>query len=692
MQVVGVDTGGTFTDTVIIASDGRFGVGKTLSSKADPAGAVLASVTQAAAALGQTLGEALGRSTVFSHGTTIGLNALLTGNGATVGLLTTRGFESTLPIAKINKVHGLDAEATSEPTRWDKPPLLVPRERILGVRERVDAHGDVLTPLDEEHARAQIDRLAEHGVDAVAISLLWSMLHPGHERRLAELVGERLPNAHVSLSSELAPRVGEYERTITTVLNAYVGPLVGGYLATLTELVRDNGFTGTFLLMRSGGGVQQAHRLAHRALETLNSGPVGGMGATVHLGNQLGHRDVITTDVGGTSFDVGLVVGGEVQYLRRPLLNRHALAMSVVDILSIGTGGGSLAWVDDTLGALRVGPESMGNDPGPVCYGLGGTRPTVTDAAVVLGYLDRLGGRLELDREAAVDAVGKYVAEPLGLDVHRAADGILTVANAQMADLVRRATVRKGHDPRDFALYAFGGAAAQYVGRYAAELGCTEAVIPALASVFSAYGAVASDLGTVAERQFAPVPLAGGARMLRELADTLSAQVREELAVADRTSAGELTLIRRAGLRFVNQVNELVVEMPPGPVDDDLTERLAARFRADYEQLVGTGTAYAASGVEVVSLAVEGRQPLRAPGAAPARAARRGDPAPDRHRTAWFAGELGERPVYLRDRLPTGSTVEGPAFVESETTTVVVYPGQRALVDEHGNIRLRTGA
>ncbi|GLY70507.1 hydantoinase/oxoprolinase family protein [Amycolatopsis taiwanensis] len=691
MQVVGVDTGGTFTDTVIISSDGRFGVGKTLSRKADPAAAVLTSVTQAAAALGQTLPDALGACTVFSHGTTIGLNALLTGTGAAVGLLTTRGFESTLPIAKINKVHGLDAESLSEPTRWAKPPLLVPRDRILGIRERVDAHGDILTPLDEEHARGQIDLLAQRGVNAVAISLLWSMLRPEHEQRLAELVRERLPGAHLSLSSELAPRVGEYERTVTTVLNAYVGPLVGGYLDTLTNALRDNGFAGTFVLMRSGGGVQQAHRLAQRSLETLNSGPVGGLSATVHIGRQLGHRNVITTDVGGTSFDVGLVIDGDVQYLRRPLLNRHALAMSVVDILSIGTGGGSLAWVDDTLGALRVGPESMGNDPGPVCYGLGGTRPTVTDAAVVLGYLDRLGGHLRLDRAAAAEAVSKYVAQPLGLDVYAAADGILTVANAQMADLVRRATVRKGHDPRDFALYAFGGAAAQYVGRYADELGCAEAIIPALAAVFSAYGAVASDLSTVAERQFSPVPLGTGASALAEVADVLEAQVRAELAIGDRSIAGELTLVRRAGLRFVNQVNELPVELPPGPINEDLAERLAERFRGDYEQIVGKGTAYAASGVEVVSLAVEGRLSLRTPGAAPPTVPSRNGAEPARSRIAWFDGELGERPVYDRDRLSAGSRVDGPAFIELETTTVVVYPRQRAVVDENGNIRLRTG-
>jgi N-methylhydantoinase A len=670
MQLVGVDTGGTFTDTVIVTSDGQVGVGKTLSSRTEPGQAVLRSIGAAAAQLGLDLTEALASTDVFSHGTTIGLNALLTGDGARTGLLTTEGFQATLPIAKINKVHGLDEVDRLEPTRWNKPTLLLPRRRILGIQERVDSRGNVLTPLDENQARQAIRRLGDDGVTAIAVCLLWSPLYPAHERRLAELIGDELGDrVHVSLSSDLAPRIGEYERTMTTVLTATLGPLVSRYVHDLSRALREAGFRGSFLLMQSGGGVAPALRLANRPLETLNSGPVGGLAAAMKVGERLGHRNVITTDVGGTSFDVGLVIDGAVQYLRRPMLDRHALANPIVDIMSIGTGGGSIAWVDSHLGALRVGPRSAGSDPGPACYARGGKAPTLTDAAVALGYLDKLGGQLELDREAAVAAIRSHVAEPLGLKVEEAAEGILRIANAQMADLVRRATVRRGHDPRDFALYAFGGAAAQYAGGYAEDLGCPEVVIPDLASTFSAYGAVASDLRAYAEREVAPIPLEGPLDQIRDILAQLGADVCEDLG-------GEPVLTRRAGIRFRRQVHELQIDLPAGELDG---MAIAEKFRRAYEKVIGVGTAYANAPVEVVSLAVDGRRVLGA--ATPAGAAPTGPAAPTRYRQAWFNGVSGDHPVYLRHTLAAGSEVTGPAFIELPTTTIVVYPGQRALID-----------
>ena len=666
MFYVGVDTGGTFTDTVVATGDGRVAVGKALSSRDDPAEAVLRSVAAAGQQLGLTAPEILANAHVFSHGTTIGLNALLTDRGARVGLLTTAGFEATLPIAKLNKVHGLDERDRLRPTRWDKPPQLVPRQRIRGVRERVSADGEVVLPLDVDQARAAIRALGAEGVEAVAVCLLWSPRNPAHERRLADLVTAEL-GVPVFVSHDLAPRIGEYERTVTTVLSARLGTLMAGYVHRLGGLLGSAGFTGSLLLMQSGGGVAPAARLVDRPLDTLNSGPVGGLGAAVKVGQRLGHRDIITTDVGGTSFDVGLVIDGAPQYLDRPMLHRHTLANPIVDIVSIGTGGGSIAWVDPDLGTLRVGPDSAGSEPGPACYSRGGQHPTVTDAAVVLGYLDRLGGALWLDRDAAVTAIATHVAEPLGWSVEAAADGILRIANAHMADLVRQATVRRGHDPRDFALYAFGGAAGQYAGAYAADLGCREVVIPDLAASFSAYGAIASDLRAFAEREVGPVPLNGQLHLLEHVFTALSAQVAGELP-------GPAVLTRRAGVRFQRQVHELRVEVTA--LDGGAIE---SAFRRAYEKIIGDGTAHASAGAEVVSLSVEGRVSLGA--VAPFRTAPDGLAKPSHHRTAWFDGVAAAHPVYQRSELPAGCRVRGPAFIELDTTTVVVYPGQEAIVD-----------
>src|SRR6185437_4786965 len=425
MQLIGVDAGGTFTDTVVAAADGRLGVGKALSTPGHLEDGVLASVAAAATDLGTTVADLLAGTDVFAHGTTAGLNALLTGTGGRVGLLTTAGFESTLAIAKANKVLGLTEDDLERPTRWDKPPLLVPRRRTRGVGGRIDATGAELEPIDLAGARAAVDDLAAAGVDSVAISLLWSVANPVHEEALAEVVAGRLPGVHLSVSNRLVPRIGEYERTSTVVVDAYVGPLVADYLRRLEDRLTEAGFSGLFAVMRMGGGVLPGVLARRMPVHTLHSGPVGGVGGAAKAGAALGQPNVITTDVGGTSFDVGLVVDGQVLYSPRPMIERQALAIPVVDVTSIGTGGGSIAWFDPALGVLRVGPDSAGAAPGPACYGRGGTRPTVTDAAAVLGYVHRLGASLVLDRDAARRAISTGVAEPLGLSVEEAADGVV---------------------------------------------------------------------------------------------------------------------------------------------------------------------------------------------------------------------------------------------------------------------------
>jgi N-methylhydantoinase A len=682
MYRIGVDTGGTFTDCVIIDAAGRVGVGKALSTHHDLSVGICNSIENAARTIDLTLDDALRGADLLAHATTVGINALLTGNGARVGLVTTAGFEATVPIARGNKVIGIEERLRTEAVHWQKPPLLLPRRNIVGVHERIDAHGTVLEKLDDDDARRAFGVLRERDVQAVAVALLWSIIDPRHELQLAELAAEELPGVHVTLSHQLAPRIGEYERTMTTLLNAYVAPLVSVYIEKLRDVFAARGFRGRFVVNQSSGGVQDASRIVHAPVDTLNSGPVGGVCAALDLGRRLGHLHVVATDVGGTSFDVGLVADGRLQYARRPMIGMYPLATSVVDLTSIGTGGGSIAWIDDAIGALRVGPQSAGADPGPVCYGRGATLATVTDAAVVLGYLTQLGGTLQLDAASARDAIDRTIAQPLGVTIEQAADDILRVANAQMADLVRRSTVQRGHNPADFALYAYGGAAPQYAGRYAADLGVGEVVIPSLASVFSAYGAAATDLRNMAELEIRPEAIEAALEWLPAELDRLEATAR---AAVDADAPDATRVERRISLRFARQVHSLSIVI--GDSFDATT--LSATFRAEYERLVGAGTAFASAGIEAVGITVEARAPVITDAAIAGTQHRAGASLePIGTRPAWFDGVTVECAVYDGATVPAGARIAGPAFVELPTTTLVVYPGHVAVQESTGDIRL----
>ncbi len=684
--LIGVDAGGTFTDVVLVDDAGTVTVGKAFSTPDRPADGVMLAIADAARTAGIERRVALSSARLLAHGTTVGVNALLTRSGARVGLLTTAGFEDTLAIARIDKTTGLPQDLLLDPFAWRKPEPLVARGCIRGIVERVDRWGEVVVPIDEESAVAAIDALRELHVGAVAISLLWGFANPVHEQRLAEIVAERLPGVHVTLASELAPRLGEYERTTSAVLNAYIGPIVARYLQDLDTQLRGEQFGGSLFVTQSTGGVQQLEQVVKRPLDTVWSGPVGGLGAAAAIGRVLGHRDIITSDVGGTSFDVGLVVGGALQYARRPTIGQYAIATPVVDVESIGTGGGSIVWIDPYSGGLRVGPRSAGASPGPVCYGRGGTEPTVTDAAVVLGLLDRLGSEIELDAESAEKAVLAVVAEPLGLDPHEASEAIVRVACAQMADLVRRVTVQRGHDPRTFVLYAFGGAAPQYAARYAAELGVSQVVVPANAAVFSAYGAVASDVHTSAELELPavfPPPLA----WLEEVLDRLEHRVRTELAGAGDPTA--VVVERSATLRFRRQVHALRVPLPPGRIDAGTLDAVAAGFEDEYQRVFGPGTAYTDAGIEFVGVRVEATIPMPTP--VPRRPDRSGR-EPTRRRRAWFGGSAVECPVYDGATLSPELTLAGPAFVELPTTCIVIPPGDSATIDDMGNVTIAIGA
>ena len=687
MRLIGVDTGGTFTDVVVAEPDGRLAVGKALSTPERVEDGVFAALEEAAGGLGQNLAELLAGTDVLAHGTTVGLNALLTGTGARVGLLTTRGFESTLAIAKSNKIHGLPGEDLRAPVRWAKPDLLVRPGDVAGIAERIDASGAVVEPLDEQQAREAIAALLGRGVQSLAVCLLWSPVNPVHERRVRELAAELAPGLRVTASSELASRIGEYERMTTAVIDSCVAPLVSSYLERLEDALRALGFRGAFLVMRMGGGVQPAALARRQPIQTLRSGPAGGISAAQRLGARDGFPNVIATDVGGTSFDVGLVIGGEPQYARRPTINRLPVATMAVDIESIGTGGGSIAWIDETLGSLRVGPQTAAARPGPACYGRGGTRPTLTDAAVVLGHVTRLGGALRLDRAAARAAIASEIAGPLGIDVVAAAEGIVTVACEQMRDLVRRSTIQRGHDPSEFVLVAYGGAGPQYALRFARDLGVQGVLIPQLAAGLSAFGALASQLRVRADRDLRPVPVEQAVGQLGRILAELEPGVRDQLRAAGQDGAA-LEIRRTAGLRFYRQIHRLDLEIPGGPLTAAVAEDLVRRFHARYELVVGAGTAPAGTPVEAVGVAVEALLPTAIPAAPP----RGGTPAgPAGYSRAFFDGAERECPRYAWAALAAGQHVDGPAFVESPTTTAVLPPGQQAEVTEAGDLLVTKG-
>ena len=487
--VIAVDSGGTFTDCVAVEDGGGITRAKSPSTPPDFERGVLNAVGEVAKRLGRTRAELLAETSVFAHGTTVATNILITRTGARTALLTTRGHEDAILIGRtVQKVAGLSEAEIIDVANLRKADPLVPRARIHGIDERVDRAGEVVVPLKEERLEDILDELRDEGVEAVAVCFLWSFLNRDHEQRVRDWLERNSgddngngPAWFVSASSDLVPIVREYERTATTVLNAYLTPGVHGYLKRMEDALREDGHDGGVAVMHSAGGVSSIAEARERGVTLLASGPAGGMLGTRAMAERLGLDPVIATDVGGTSFDVGVIVDGEPSYADTPVFAKYPVAVPVIDVTSIGAGGGSIAWIEPASGVLKVGPQSAGASPGPVCYGAGGTEPTVTDANVVLGAIDPdyfLGGRIKLDRERAREVLTERVADPLGVAPEAAAAAIVEIVNAQMADLIRKITVERGLDPAGFTIFAYGGAAGLHCASNARRLGARHVVVP----------------------------------------------------------------------------------------------------------------------------------------------------------------------------------------------------------------------
>lgn len=687
MSTMGVDTGGTFTDLIYLRDDGGIEVAKRPSTPPDFSAGVIDVVE--AVDKGRNVLRDLD---YFYHGTTVATNAMITGSGAKIGFITTAGHRDVLPMMRIiGRSTGRSEIELKQYSYSDKPTPIVPKTRIKEVHERIDYKGSVVLPLNEASARKAVRELEADGVQAIGVCFLWSFKNRSHERRMREIILEEAPDMHVSISSDIVPAMKEYERSATTAVNAYVAPLLTSYLSRLQDSLRDRGLDSPLLVMQSMGGAMRASDSELRSVNTLSSGPAGGIVAAKFLGNLLGHRNIIGADVGGTSFDVGLIFDGEPIITSTSTVNQYTLLAPTIDIVSIGAGGGSIAWAD--LGRLKVGPMSAGADPGPACYGSGGDNPTVTDADVVLGYIDPnyfLGGDFKLDRKLAQEAIEKKIAKPLGISVRDAASGIIEIVNHHMSDLIRKMTIERGYDPRDFVVYGFGGAGPLHGGAFGRELGVKEVVFPLgnISAAFSALGLAVSDLTTVTQLSdlaLAPFDPATVGRHFK----TLEAEAIENFK-GGGGKRGKITLQRIVELRYKGQVHQVDTPVGGGKVIAKTLEAAIEEFERRYERLYGRGSGFREAGIELVNYRVLGTAHIQ-DASLRKKAARKRDAA---------AARIGFENLYWREidqvvktdiygsKIAPGMAFDGPAVVRFEATTALVHPGQRARIDAYGNVRI----
>lgn len=668
--VTGVDVGGTFTDLVAVDREtGEVVVNKELSTPADPSRGVA---------------HVLERSDLHPdgidhlvHGSTTAVNTILERDGARTALVTTAGFSDLLEIGRLMKpeLYSLD---------WEQTDPLVPRKRRIGVPERIDADGEVVRALDEERATTAVERLRDQGVESYAVCFLFSFVNDEHERRMQDLIREVHPEASVTVSADILPEIREFPRTSTVVANAYILPRMTDYFSRLVGQLDGAEVTEEPLVMRSNGGVMTIDTAERVPVETFDSGPAGGVTAAAQLGAELDEPNVIALDMGGTSCEVGVVSDGS------PLINLESeiefempIKIPVVDVQSIGAGGGSIAWIDDT-GILQVGPESAGADPGPVCYGRGGTEPTITDANVILGRLNQselLGGELSVDYDAAVDRIEERLVDRLGMDLDKVCQGIMEISQTNMAMLARKMTIERGYDPRDFVLVAYGGAGPMVANKVAAEIDVGTVIVPPNPGVFSAFGCMSADARHDSAKSYlSPLSAVDPETVAAEFA-ALTADSIDELGARDDPA---VDISYKMDLRYVGEAYEITTPLSGTDVGEDTLTETAERFHDLHEERY----AYKRPDdpVELVSLRTTVTEEVPTPEYSA------DFESPARTRRECYFEETGftEVPVRNRAALDEDNGAEGPLIVEEPTSTTVVFPGQTARVDDRANLIIAT--
>ena len=692
--MVATDVGGTCTDTVVFAAGEPIRLGKALSTPPNFADGVLDSIRSAAQTMDLSLQDLLAQTKLFVHGSTVVDNIVLTRAGSKVGLITTRGFEDTLLMtrAAYGRWGGLTEDRIKHPVKTNRPPSLVEPDCIVGVAERVDYKGEILLRLDAAEAERAVRFLVgQHQVEAIAVSFLWSFANPDNERRMREVVARITPQLYCTLSSEVAPVPGEYERTSTTAINAYAGHTTRNYLNSLSKLLIAAGYDGALMVMQGYGGLLPAEEAVERSIGMLECGPAAGVIGSRALGQLLAQSDVIATDMGGTTFKVSVIQNHEIEYAREPMVDRYHYTQPKIEVVSIGAGGGSIVSFDAGSSSLRIGPRSAGSRPGPACYGLGGSEPTVTDVLMLIGYMDPdifLGGSMKLDRDAAKRVFDEAIAKPLGMAPQEAAFGAYRVACAQIADLIHEITVERGLDPREFVLHAFGGCCGMLAGVFGSDLHVKQIVVPYTASVNCAFGLVSADIA----HEYATtktLPAGASPDEINAIYEPMVARALKTLA-QEGFSGASVRLDRAVDLRYMRQVHEVTTPLRGGDrVTVELLERLVADFETLYERKYGKGSAYREAGIEMTMFRLTARglvdratlepMALAKPDASSARVGKR--PI-----FVEAAGGFREADIYDFNRLAPGHMLAGPAVIHTPITTIVLQANQVGRVDAYRNV------
>ena len=683
---IGVDTGGTFTDVIVIDTDGNVVIGKAETTPGKFEEGVLNAISDAGQKVGLGLNELLQRTESFVQGTTVGTNILINRNGVKTGMITTKGFEDTTHIMRaIGRIDGLSPEETRHSAVVKKPVPISPKHLIKGVAERFDSFGNEVVPLNRDEVLKATQELVAEGVESIAICFLWSHLYPKHELEAFEIVTKAAPSAFVDMSHKVAPLIREYGRFNTAAIDCYIGPIMVKWYQHLDKVLRGQGLNKELLTAQVWGGVMPYKDMM--PIGTINSGPVGGViGSRKVATDLLGLPNVVTTDVGGTSFDVSIIAEGRHVYAREKPIMRFRVNIPMIDVTSIGAGGGTIAWSDEA-GALKVGPASAGADPGPVCYMKGGKNPTVTDASVVLGVYDPnfyLGGRKKLNKDAAVKSV-KALGDKVGMGLTETAAAIFDIQNEHMIDLLRLMVTRTGYDPRDFSVFCFGGGGPTHGAAYGKRLGFKSIYMFPTSAAFSAFGLASADVSRIFDRSiFFRMP--ADPKQVNDVCDKLESEALAEMTRIGFDS-GQVVLHREISMKFGRQVNVERIPMPRKTYDEKDIAQIGDDFVEFYRSVYGEGAAFVEAGMEIMAIHVTASVPLARPslikrplGSSKTDHARKGS------RDVYWSEKKAYHvtPIYDGDKLEPGNVIAGPALAELATTTIMVPHDSQLKIDEYG--------
>jgi N-methylhydantoinase A len=670
---LGIDAGGTFTDFVLADRvNGTISIYKALSTPNDPTQAIKDGLQLIAEDLGISRKDVISRCDLCINGTTVGLNALIQHKGAKVGLIATAGHEDSIEIRLGHKEDGYRYDP-----EYPRAVMLAPRYLRRGVRERVISDGSIKTPMQEDDVRNACAVFQKENVEAIAISFIWSVLNPTHERRAAQIVRQMMPNAIITVGSELYPQIREYTRTSTAITNAYLAPIIKTYVGAIDDYFAELGAVNPVRYFQSNGGLAIGQAMTDRSVYAINSGPASAPQAALAVCEPFGHKNVITVDMGGTSFDITLARDGNTNLNKNIDFLRYRIGVPMIQVETLGAGGGSIGWIDD-MGLLQMGPQSAGSDPGPACYDRGGTEPTVSDANLVLGYLNPaglVGGRLPLHYDMSYRVIEEKIARPLNISVEKAAHGMFTIVNNNMVNGIRRVTVERGYDPRDFVLVAAGGATGAHITALATEMGIDTVIASKLSSGLCAYGQIISDvkynyMATI------PVRLEGNDVFARinSLYEEIERKGIEHLK-SDGFAEADIDIRRSAEMRYVGQVHECTVDIESFKIDANTIERVKNAFHDRHEQLFTYAERH--NPVELVNIESTLYGRVERPNPAELDSGQSIDNARKGERELIFSGDGKSTrvPVYDGAKIMAGNRVTGPAVIEEETATLVIQPG-----------------